>query len=228
MSSYREARSLVQLKREVDNLWPGRDTASDGWVGDRAHFARGSSSDHNPWVIVDGIGVVRARDVDAGWQNDVSLGAALHRSLLDIAHRNAHPALGPGAYVIFRGHIYSHARGWRKRVYDGPNAHLGHLHLSVTLDPQGFDSGLGWQLHALVPQYLPTTYHRRSTDMTPEQSAQLARTVQLVEHLAVEQDMARRDVRDLAARGVNPLLAASGLPELTVAATHSLDGVIES
>ena len=48
----------VMLRAQMDERFPKRDTASDGWVGDSAHAAR--HSDHNP----DARGWVHALDLD--------------------------------------------------------------------------------------------------------------------------------------------------------------------
>jgi hypothetical protein len=59
------------------------------------------SGDHNPWVVVDGIGVVRARDIDvdgidARW---------LAEWLLASAAAAGDPRLTGGGYVIFDAQI---------------------------------------------------------------------------------------------------------------------------
>ena len=50
----------VTLRDQIDRRWPKRDKASDGWIGDAAHLARGSASDHTP----NKAGVVHAIDID--------------------------------------------------------------------------------------------------------------------------------------------------------------------
>ena len=48
----------VKLRDMVDDRWPRRDRASDGWLGDSKHAAR--TSDHN----ANSKGIVHAIDID--------------------------------------------------------------------------------------------------------------------------------------------------------------------
>jgi hypothetical protein len=135
--AWRLARALVSLRAGVDARWPGRDKRSDGTIGDARHSAASKSSDHNPWVVVSGVGVVRALDIDvdgidAGWYAEQLrvLGAAGDSRLT-------------GGYVIFNRRItkrdYS---GWN--VYTGKNPHTSHVHVSLSRDPSGFDDPRPW------------------------------------------------------------------------------------
>jgi hypothetical protein len=54
------SKAAVQLREQIDDSFPDRERASDGWIGDTRHAAR--KSDHNP----DEQGWVRAIDVSAG------------------------------------------------------------------------------------------------------------------------------------------------------------------
>lgn len=121
------APSLVELMNEVDRLWPGRDTSSDGSIGDASHQAR--ASDHNPdWSAG---GVVRAVDITtAGIDFDRLLAAVK-------ADKRAW-------YVIHEGHIYSRTYGWAKRVYDGPNPHTHHAHVSILRTSAAASSTAPW------------------------------------------------------------------------------------
>lgn len=137
--SYREAASLATLHAEINKAAPNRDRAADGWIGDADHAAR--TSDHNPWVKdANGVGVVRARD----WTHDPAGGLDCAVLAGFLASRlGEHPALGSGAYVIWRSRIISTDRireGWR--TYTGPNPHAHHLHLSVGV--AGYDSTSPW------------------------------------------------------------------------------------
>jgi hypothetical protein len=141
--AWRLARSLETLRASVNARWPNRDKASDGTIGDAAHAAK--SSDHNPWVVVAGVGVVRALDIDvtgidAGWYAEQLrlLGAAGD-------HR-----LTPGGYVIFNRRITTASfAGWA--AYTGSNPHTGHVHVSVTTKAAGFDDPAPWTFLRAAP-----------------------------------------------------------------------------
>lgn len=108
------AASLQQLRDEVDARWPGRDRTSDGAIGDTSHQAR--VSDHNPSPPV--TGVVRARDFDKDGMDPwrlVAVACADDRT----------------SYVIHAGRIWQRTSGFASRPYTGPNAHLGHVHVSI-------------------------------------------------------------------------------------------------
>jgi hypothetical protein len=153
---WRNCRASITLADEINRRWPGRDRASDGTVGDAAHATR--TSDHNPWVVVDGVGVVRARDIDkdgidAPWlvEHLRALGAA------------GDPRLTGGGYIIFNRRITRpDFTGWRE--YTGSNPHTSHAHVSFSRDRAGFDSAAPWAIHPAASA--PST---EDDDMTPEQ-----------------------------------------------------------
>jgi hypothetical protein len=157
--SWRVARSLDVLLDEVNATAPLRSKVSDGSIGDAAHASR--DSDHNPWVTYGGQGIVRARD----FTNDPTNGLDCNRLaevLTALIATGVHPACRSGAYVIWRGRIYSFDRrheGWRP--YDGSNPHDHHLHISVATDPAGFDSTASWLVH-------------QEDDVTPEDIDKIA------------------------------------------------------
>ena len=114
--SYFLARSLVQLRNEVNQRWPERSKVSDGWIGDAAHAAR--KSDHNPDWSAPGRrrGVVRALDITArGIDVDLLLKHTTNDSRV--------------AYVIYNRRIYQHSTGWKP--YRGSNPHTSHVHVSI-------------------------------------------------------------------------------------------------
>lgn len=108
---YYLAPSLGQLRAEVDARWPGRDTASDGWIGDAAH----TYGDHLPDPDT---GVVRALDIDA---SDIDAMAVVRALIADPRTE----------YVIHAGRIWLRSSGFRARVYTGANPHRTHIHLSL-------------------------------------------------------------------------------------------------
>jgi hypothetical protein len=117
------APSLVALRTEINRRWPNRDKRSDGAKGDDAHAIR--DSDHNPdWSAG---GVVRAIDVD---KDGMSVAALLDALTGD----------DRVAYVIWSGRMmrsYPKTIGnrtykpWEWAPYTGPNAHTGHVHVSI-------------------------------------------------------------------------------------------------
>lgn len=142
--SWRVARSLQVLLSEIDAAAPRRSKVSDGSIGDASHASR--SSDHNPWVKLNGQGIVRARDFTHDPAGGVDCND-LAKALVALLAKGGHPALRSGAYVIWNRRIYSFDRrseGWRE--YTGSNPHNHHLHLSVATAPEGFDSGAAWSV----------------------------------------------------------------------------------
>lgn len=108
------AASLVALRSEINARWPGRDTGSDGWIGDARHAA--TRSEHNP----DARGIVHALDVDVDGIN----AAALARDLI------GDPRVW---YVIWNRVIWSRTHDWAALRYAGADPHTGHLHVSIRL-----------------------------------------------------------------------------------------------
>lgn len=131
MASWSLAGSLVQLRREVDDAFPGRSTASDGTLGDAAHAAR--QSDHNP----DERRVVRAWDCTRDVVGGLDVAETLAEWLRSRRDRRV-------KYVIFRRRIFSsEISPWVWRPYDGVNPHEHHVHISVQPYPVG-DDGRPW------------------------------------------------------------------------------------
>jgi hypothetical protein len=139
--SWRVALSLDVMLAEINRLAPNRSTASDGSIGDLSHANR--TSDHNP----NAAGVVRARDVT----DDPAHGCNAARLAEQIRQLGleGHPALGPGAYVIWDNRIASatpDGRPWDWEPYGGENPHTEHFHVSVATDREGYDSVAPWHL----------------------------------------------------------------------------------
>lgn len=132
----RPAASLVVLRDEVNALAPARNKASDGMIGDTRHQGEGTASDHNPFVIVAGVGVVRAFDIT----NDPALDlAARFERMRALAAAGLLPQL---AYLILNGRITApDFSGWRQYTGD---PHVSHGHVSCSLDPARFDDRRSW------------------------------------------------------------------------------------
>jgi hypothetical protein len=157
--SWRNCKASETLVAAVNKRWPKRDKASDGTIGDAAHATR--VSDHNPWMVVAGVGVVRARDIDkdgidAAWLAEQlrKLGAA------------GDPRLTGGGYVIFNRRItspdFSH---WNE--YTGSNPHTGHVHVSFSRNRAGFDSAAGWPFLAGGAKPAPARPVKRPSGARP-------------------------------------------------------------
>jgi len=125
---------LVRLRAEFNEISPGRDTGSDGWLGDRAHALR--SSDHNPdetgvtpYEDADHVDEVHGLDVDdtgpwpaPGWFDArVEHIRAEHQAGRDDRLQN----------IIRNGRIASRSWGWTWRTYTGNNGHYEHAHFSA-------------------------------------------------------------------------------------------------
>lgn len=105
------APALNTLRNQINNAWPGRSKASDGWIGDTDHAAR--VSDHNP----DSRGIVHAIDVTV---NGIDKATVIEAALADKRTK----------YVISDRRIWQPTTGWTP--YTGTNPHTAHVHISVT------------------------------------------------------------------------------------------------
>jgi len=143
MSNWRVAKSLLALRAQVDRAAPHRNKSYDGSIGDAAHQAQGSASDHNPWVHdSSGQPVVTAIDIT----NDPANGCDVAKIAAAIIASRDHRV----KYMIFNGRIVSDyaingvpAWTWRKRsVLD----HTHHLHISVDTSQSSFDAVGAWSI----------------------------------------------------------------------------------
>lgn len=130
---WRVARSLNTLLAQINALAPRRSKTSDGSIGDAAHATR--TSDHNPWYVLGGTGVVTARD----FTHDVAGGLDCHW----LAARLVASGDKRIKYIIWSNRIWGPATGWRP--YSGVNPHTHHLHLSVVASPL-CDDTTPWRL----------------------------------------------------------------------------------
>lgn len=124
----------VQLRKQVDARFPGRDRRSDGWIGDSAHAAR--RSDHNP----DKNGWVHALDIDENMGKGRWRNGRAARQLAEQLRLYAASGL-PGSdrikYVVYEGRLASgtyKSKWWTWRP--GNWGHYQHIHVSFTAAAQ--------------------------------------------------------------------------------------------
>jgi hypothetical protein len=137
---WRTARAIDALFASANRVAPGRSTRSDGRKGDAAHEKLGRGSDHNPWLIHGGRGIVRAGDLT----NDPVLRLPeVFEELRRGARAGSAPQLVGGGYLILNRRITAEDfSGWRE--YTGSNPHVSHGHVSVSLNPAQFDLDSLW------------------------------------------------------------------------------------
>ena len=135
--AWRPADSLKVFRAQVDQRAPGRSKASDGTVGDASHESR--TSDHNPWVRDQGVGVVTAIDITHDPARGCDAGV-LAQALVE----SRDPRI---KYIIFNRRIVSSTvQPWVWRPYNGSNPHATHMHLSVRPEKARYDSLLPWNI----------------------------------------------------------------------------------
>lgn len=143
--AWRLAKSIKTLLDQVNAENPHRRKDSDGGIGDAAHASR--SSDHNPYIVVKGQGVVRAFDFTHAPETGFDAYAFAEMML-----KNKDPRV---RYIISNRKIASGKSGpsaWQWRPYSGKNPHNHHTHVSVTEDEAEFDNPKSWNLGGLVAE----------------------------------------------------------------------------
>jgi hypothetical protein len=142
--AWRNCQASLTLVAAINAKYPARDRGSDGTIGDAAHATR--SSDHNPWLIVDGVGVVRGRDIT----NDPAINLPAMFEELRKLGAAGDPRLTGGGYLILRSRITRPDwSGWA--VYTGSNPHDKHGHVSFSRNRAGFDSQAPWPFLSTAP-----------------------------------------------------------------------------
>lgn len=135
---WRVAKSLLQLREQVNAAYPNRDKSSDGTIGDARH--RATKSEHNP----DHNGVVRAMDITHDPKNGIDA-----RKLAEAIVASKDPRV---MYIISNGQIVSASVSpWQWRKYSGSNGHFAHCHISVVSSPALYDDTRAWALPGAAP-----------------------------------------------------------------------------
>jgi hypothetical protein len=141
--AWRLAKSIKTLLDQVNAATPHRRKDSDGGIGDAAHASRGS--DHNPYIKVGAVGIVRAFDFTHAPETGFDAYAFAEMLL-----KNKDPRV---RYVISNRKIASGKNGpeaWKWRPYSGKNPHNHHTHVSVTEKESEFDDAKKWNLGGLA------------------------------------------------------------------------------
>jgi lysozyme family protein len=141
VGKWRTANALIALKRQIDAAFPGRDTSSDGTLGDLRH--QKTVSDHNPHVIDGGIGVVTALDVTHDPAHGCDAG-----KLVAALYAARDPRI---KYIIWNRRIANSssiggAPAWAWRAYTGTSPHDRHCHISVKASREFYDDASAWPL----------------------------------------------------------------------------------
>ena len=125
----------VTLRDQVNQRWPSRDKASDGWIGDSRHQANagwgtnGRGSYHNP----DPNGIVHAIDLD---EDFFGKGKGGQKAAMEFAQQLATYCRegkdgGRIAHIVYEGKVASAtAQNWHFR--GSGYGHFQHIHISFT------------------------------------------------------------------------------------------------
>lgn len=141
LRSWRVAKSLAKLRRQVDIAFPDRNKASDGTIGDTNHCP--GTSDHCPNINDGGVGVVTAFDLT----HDPSGGCDCENVVESIRSSRDNRI----KYIIWNGRICNYraiggANPWAWRNYSGQNQHTTHAHFSVRGEKSRYDDESEWTI----------------------------------------------------------------------------------
>ena len=118
-----------QLRLQIDDSFPDRDRASDGWVADARHVAAGTS-DHIPDATCGQI--VRAIDIDRDLSGKAKPDLMPYLADQIRLYAKSKASSGRISYIIFDSRIASSKKAWAWRSYSGSNKHNHHCHISFT------------------------------------------------------------------------------------------------
>jgi len=208
VGKWRMAQALETLRAQINQLAPNRGRASDGGIGDAAHASR--ASDHNPWIVDGGVGVVTARD----FTHDPA-GGCDGETLAEGLRASRDPRI---KYIIWKRRICASepkggAAAWAWRPYAGSNPHEHHVHLSVQASKALFDSTAQWPLNTVAPGGLTPVREAEIPAAAADRDAQIAAIDAAAEALARLTPLVQRltDLQDSAdpavARQAGELLA---------------------
>jgi hypothetical protein len=128
--SWRLANSLITLRDQLNQLYPNRNKASDGTIGDAAHA--GTVSEHNP----NAAGVVTAIDITHDPANGLDI--------QQLANNLSSSGDSRIWYIIANKRIWE-AGQWYP--YTGADSHTSHIHISTNQTASQYDNSAMWKLN---------------------------------------------------------------------------------
>lgn len=125
---------LTTVRAEFNDVFPGRDKATDGWIAGGGHTVTGTGhvgdkTGAAEYKDGDAKDEVRAIDVD----KDLVPSSGVDWMELVIqflVKKGRAGAYLPFRYFIYKGRIWRKANGWATEVYTGENKHTEHAHFS--------------------------------------------------------------------------------------------------
>lgn len=129
------APALVTLRAQVNAAFPNRSRLSDGTIGDAAHAAQGSDSDHNPWVVLGGQPYVTAIDLTHDPRAGFDIDKFTDQLLVACRDHGENRV----KYVIANGLIMDTRPEFRPFTWQPSSGHFEHVHISVHADHRLLD-----------------------------------------------------------------------------------------
>jgi hypothetical protein len=150
---FRFAPTLLTLFHQLRQAYPGtgwQNSPQTGSLGDAAHRAEGSASDHNPWLN----NTVRALDIAANVSGVPGIVTVTDAPDCEALFHMVNQLYGardlrvwPTGYAMYRSRItdWNSPGAYRATTAD-EDPHPYHLHISASQNPAGYESTSLWPL----------------------------------------------------------------------------------